>query len=150
MFMKFLCQFFSFSFGKYQYPFCSKEAILIDKNAEKTHVGTEKFAIDFLVPEGSLVCSAGDGTVVLIVEDHHEGGNDEKYATKANHLVISHGEEFSFYFHLAYHGALVKVGQKVSEGQMIAIQGSTGYTSEPHIHFAIYRNGHSVRPRFKH
>ena len=149
MFFKFLCRIFSFSYGKYGYPIPVGVPKKIGDNKEKTHIGIEKFALDFIVPEGTLIQAAADGVVVLIVDCHEQGGPEEKYADKANHLVVSHGQEFSFYFHLAYHGALTRVGNVVEEGQIIAIQGSTGYTTEPHLHFAIYRDGRSVRPRFK-
>lgn len=140
---------FSWSHGKYILPFPESVPLNIANNSkEKTHVGKEKFAVDFLLPEGTSVLAANDGVVALVVDYYDVGGPQEKYADKANHLVISHGEEFSFYFHLAFKGVLVAPGEIVKSGQLVAFQGSTGYTTEPHLHFAVYRAGSSVRPRF--
>jgi len=55
-----------------------------------------------------------------------------------NQVVIQHGpEEFSFYAHLKQHSLKVKVGDKVKAGQPIAQVGSTGHSTEPHLHFQL-------------
>ena len=47
-------------------------------------------------------------------------------------------EEYSRYDHLAYRSSRVKVGQDVTEGQVIAEVGMTGYTFRPHLHFQVF------------
>ena len=137
------------STGKYAYPIPSEVPINIEPQSI-THVGRDKYAIDFLIPEGTAVLAARDGTVHEVVEIFNVGGPEEEYAEFANYILIRHEDgEFTIYIHLKQNSAKVITGESVKEGQIIALQGSTGYTYEPHLHFAVFRNGETVRVRFK-
>ena len=55
-----------------------------------------------------------------------------------NLVVIDHGNgEFSHYGHLATGSAKVKVGDRVRQGQPIALLGNSGNSTEPHLHFQL-------------
>ena len=55
-----------------------------------------------------------------------------------NHIVLDLGNGFfAFYAHLQKHSILVKPGQHVKRGQILAKLGNTGNTSGPHLHFHI-------------
>ena len=55
-----------------------------------------------------------------------------------NHIVLDLGNGFfAFYAHLQKHSILVKPGQHVKRGQILAKLGNTGNTSAPHLHFHI-------------
>ena len=43
------------------------------------------------------------------------------------------------YWHLQYKGALLNVGDAVSQGQVIGISGNSGYTYFPHLHFIVWK-----------
>jgi murein DD-endopeptidase MepM/ murein hydrolase activator NlpD len=104
-----------------------------------SHDGTLRFALDFLVPETSSVFAAADGEVVYVKRDSNIGGPDRKFWNDGNRIVIRHTDgEYSAYEHLAFNGALVEVGDFVSQGQLIGYSGNTGCTLCPHLHFEVF------------
>ena len=79
---------------------------------------------------------AADGGVVVTATRHSSYGN---------YIVIDHGGGYqTLYAHNSQ--LLVKVGQKVSQGQLIAKVGSTGSSTAPHVHFEVRINGKNVNP----
>ena len=62
------------------------------------------------------------------------------YGGYGNLVVIKHTNGFvTYYGHNSYN--LVSVGDKVQQGQVIAMSGSTGNSTGPHLHFEILLNG---------
>jgi len=81
--------------------------------------------------------------VVMQVEsDFDKAGLDlEKYGGRANYVRILHDDgTMGLYAHLRPEGVLVRVGQRVRQGQQIGLSGNTGFTSGPHLHFAVQVN----------
>ena len=65
-------------------------------------------------------------------------------------VIIAHSSKLvSLYGHLdnRSHPPRVKVGQYVAKGQLIAYNGLTGYTTGPHLHWAVKLDGTWVNPR---
>lgn len=63
-----------------------------------------------------------------------------------NLVVLEHGHGFStFYAHNRMNA--VKVGQKVKRGATIGYVGSTGYSTGPHVHYEIWKDGRPVNPK---
>ena len=86
---------------------------------------------DFAVATGTEVLAAHGGTVVKT--GGNGAGDGPAYG---NAVVIKHANgTFSQYAHLSRID--VKVGQVVATGQHIALSGSTGNSSGPHLHFEI-------------
>ena len=62
-----------------------------------------------------------------------------------NYIVITHGNGFStLYAHLS--AINVSVNQAVQRGQQIGAEGSTGFSTGPHLHFEIRLNGAYQNP----
>lgn len=60
-------------------------------------------------------------------------------------MIINHGDLATLYQHCS--SILVSSGQSVSTGQNIALVGSTGASTGPHLHFEVWVNGTPVDPR---
>ena len=102
-------------------------------------LGTRRMhnGIDLPVPNGTRLNALGDGTVVDV--GYESGGGRYVKVRYAN------GYE-SFYCHLQ--SVSVRRGDPVSAGQEIARSDNTGqWTTGPHLHFGLKRNGSYVNPR---
>lgn len=109
-------------------------------NGGYSHRGASRFALDFMMPEGTPVHAARTGVVVDVTEQHTLGGADPKYSQYANFVVVLHNDGTTGeYYHLQHQGAAVAVGDKIETGELLGFSGNTGFSSLPHLHFAVYR-----------
>jgi murein DD-endopeptidase MepM/ murein hydrolase activator NlpD len=99
--------------------------------------GARRFhaALDMAANTGTPVKASMDGRVATV-------GLNSVYG---KYIILSHGGGFqTLYAHLntvsAAQGSYVKGGSKIGE------VGSTGYSTGPHLHFAVYKNGKPVNP----
>jgi murein DD-endopeptidase MepM/ murein hydrolase activator NlpD len=111
---------------------------------------------------GQPVLAAADGQVIAVLNDEPE---DEALLQRAgepldayvkriverqnqqlvrgargivgNHVIIRHGAEYSLYAHLKPGSVIVKPEDMVTRGQPIAAVGSSGSSTEPHLHFHV-------------
>jgi murein DD-endopeptidase MepM/ murein hydrolase activator NlpD len=92
--------------------------------------------IDLAAPYGTTVWAGAPGVVAAV------GSGNTGYG---NYVVIEHGGGMStLYGHLAT--SLVKVGDHVTQGQPIGLEGSTGASTGPHLHFEVRVNSVPVNP----
>ncbi|TCT26272.1 M23 family metallopeptidase [Thermomonas haemolytica] len=101
-----------------------------------------RYAIDFATPEGTPVLAARGGVVMQVQDGFSGHGLDpHRDASRANLIRILHDDgSMGLYAHLANGGARVRVGQRVEAGQRIGLSGNTGYSTAPHLHFAVQVN----------
>ena len=94
--------------------------------------------IDYAAPAGTPVHAVADGTVTFRGWDKGGGGNT---------LKIKHaGNMETGYLHLKSFAKGIKVGSRVSQGQLIGYVGSTGASTGPHLDFRIKKNGTPIDP----
>ncbi len=91
--------------------------------------------VDIAMPGGSYIRAAGGGEVIVAARDPVYG----------LFILIDHGSNlWTRYGHASY--LAVERGQRVRQGEVIALTGSTGRSTAPHLHFEILRNGRPIDP----
>jgi murein DD-endopeptidase MepM/ murein hydrolase activator NlpD len=135
----------------YSLPFAkgSKFLLIQAYNSKMSHQG--EISLDFKMKKGSRICAARPGVVTAVKEDSDEGGLNDEYLSKGNHIIIKHddGSE-AMYWHLQKDGVLVNQGDTVFRGQHIGYSGNTGYSAFPHLHFQVYdKYGKNIATRFE-
>jgi murein DD-endopeptidase MepM/ murein hydrolase activator NlpD len=101
-----------------------------------------RYALDLIVAEGTPVLAARSGVVTEASSGFREGGTDPSLAGRANLIRVLHEDgSMALYAHLQEGGVFVRAGDRVNLGQVIGRAGSTGYSSGPHLHFAVQVNG---------
>jgi murein DD-endopeptidase MepM/ murein hydrolase activator NlpD len=126
-------------------PFSLGESYPISQgfNGTRTHnTPDSEFALDIVMPVGTTILAVKAGVVMDIEEDFNQGGtNMEKFADKANHVRVLHADgTMAVYAHLDLASVMVRRGARVKAGQRIARSGNTGFSSGPHLHFALQQN----------
>lgn len=99
-------------------------------NTQKFHAG-----IDIPAPQGSPIVASDSG---IVIYSGWQGGY-------GNVVMISHGNDVvTVYAHNSAN--VVSVGDYVDAGQTISLCGSTGYSTGPHLHFEVRKNGSTTDP----
>lgn len=127
---------------RYALPFSEKSSYPLVQgfNGGFSHTGSSRYAVDFAMPVGTPVLAARDGVVMDVVEKHNRGGSSRRYARYANYVVVMHNDGTTGeYYHLRKNGAAVDVGDAVKAGDLVGYSGNTGFSSLPHLHFAVYK-----------
>lgn len=96
--------------------------------------------LDIARPHGTPITATNDGTVIY---SGWRGGYGK--VVMINHGNVNGTNIVSLYGHLSSYR--VSSGQKVTKGQTIANVGSTGYSTGPHLHFEIRKDGTPTNPR---
>lgn len=98
---------------------------------------TAHYQIDYAAPTGTPVVSTARGTVI-----------SAKYETGWGNIVrISHDNGYTTHYgHLSAFAKGMKSGIQVSQGEVIAYVGSTGWSTGPHLDFGMKLNGAPVNP----
>ena len=93
-------------------------------------------AIDYAAPIGTPIRAVGNGTITFAGWSSAGYG----YLTKMRH----NGTYSTNYAHQSR--IAVSVGQKVKQGDVIGYVGSTGYSTGPHLHYEMVKNGAKINP----
>ena len=94
------------------------------------------------MPIGTDIVAARAGVVFAVASTNFRSGlNPEIDGPAANVVRILHDDgTYAIYAHLNTNSIRVKPGDVVERGQYIADSGNTGFSSGPHLHFAVVRN----------
>jgi len=93
--------------------------------------------VDFETPTGKNIYAPRSGIVVRYGRNHAAG----------NYVVIKHSQGIeSSYNHMSKIDPKIRSGYKVTTGEVIGLVGNTGYSTRPHLHFAVRKNGRMIDP----
>lgn len=96
----------------------------------KAHLGT-----DYAAPTGTPIMATAAGTIIASQYSQFNG----------NYVKIKHNSTYTTqYLHMSRRA--VRVGQHVSQGQVIGYVGSTGLATGPHVCYRFWKNGTQVDP----
>jgi Membrane proteins related to metalloendopeptidases len=117
------------------FPKGASSKLLQGYNGPYGHKDRGEFAYDFQMPIGSTVIASRSGEVVSVVEKNND---NTRVPGEENVVVIKHSDgTFARYYHLTKDGVLVSVGDKVTQGDKVALSGNSGASAGPHLHFDV-------------
>lgn len=94
--------------------------------------------VDYAAPRGTPIRATADGVVSRVTRNDRAAGN---------FLVIRHSNGFDTrYLHLSGFAPGISKGTHVSRGSTIGYVGSTGYSTGPHLHYEVIKNGRHLNP----
>ena len=100
-------------------------------DAEQVHPG-----LDIAIPTGSYIRASGAGRVMEVGEDD---------PTFGKYVRIDHENGYETLYGHAF-ATSVELGEEVRKNEVIALSGSTGESTAPHLHFEIWFEGETVDP----
>ncbi len=102
--------------------------------SHKTGSG-DQYAYDFRMPIGTPIVASRAGRVSRITTRYEDGTG---VPGEENVVGITHDDgSVALYFHITKDGALVTLGQDVRFGDVIALSGNSGNSTEPHLHYIV-------------
>lgn len=136
--------------GRYAYDFCATDEY------GNLHSGKQPLRNEDYFTFGKPVYAPADGIIIEAVQNIEDNviGKPTKYSLKdfirnpkllaGNYIIIDHGtREYSAICHFKKHSLKVRVGDKVSQGQILGLAGNSGASDVPHIHYQL-QNGRDL------
>lgn len=125
--------------GKFMWPLPAANNVITCPYGYRNHPVTKKYklhtGVDLRAATGTKVYAANGGTVTT-------SGSSSAWG---NYIIINHGGGYTtLYAHLSRRN--VSKGATVKQGEVIGLSGNTGYSTAPHLHFEINKNGSSYDP----
>ncbi len=122
-----------------RFPFSGQHPVTSAFDLTRLHPVTHRVAphhgTDFGMPTGTTIKSPSAGVVTQVAYNQYAG----------HYLVIDHGDGLKTrYLHLSR--SLVRQGERVNMGAPIALSGSTGRVTGPHLHYEVLVSNRAVDP----
>jgi hypothetical protein len=136
----------------YEYSLPYRDGLYRVSQGPRGHTHTKdsenEEAVDWSMPIGTKVYPARAGVVVAYRKDCPDNRPGEVNRDDYNYLVIRHEDgTYAEYQHLKQDGVLVKLGDKVTEKEPVALSGNSGQSSAPHLHLMVFVNESGIKRR---
>jgi len=132
--------------ARYRLPFPTGNAFVVGQASGgriTTHnTSQSKDAVDITMPRGTRVLASRSGWVIDNVRYFGEGAPNPELLMRANYVRILHDDgTWAVYAHLDSFSNTLAPGRRVNAGEEIGRSGNSGYSSGPHLHFVVQKNG---------
>jgi len=123
----------------YYLPFYKSNSFKVYQGYNGDFSHQNKNALDFTMPIGTEITAIREGIVIKVVEKNTKNCGTEDCKKYNNLLIIFHPDgTFAEYTHLKKNGAIVNVGDKVTQGQLVGYSGNVGWSTGPHLHLEVF------------
>lgn len=124
----------------YDLPYKTSNKFNVYQGYNGTFSHQNENSLDFTMPVGTEILAIREGVVIDVIEKNSKGCEKEECKKYNNFITIYHPDgTFAEYSHIKQNGSAVKVGDKVSKGQLIAHSGNVGWSTGPHLHLVVFK-----------
>ena len=107
-----------------------------------SHTGDQTWAFDWAMPEGTPVCAARAGVVETVLMERESATVPLESRVAGEVRIRNADDTLGVYAHIR--SARVEKGRRVAAGDIIAESGNTGFSTRPHLHFHVEKDGRSI------
>ncbi|WP_313808050.1 M23 family metallopeptidase [Flavobacterium sp.] len=138
----------------YDLPFNTSNTFKVTQGYNGTFSHQNENSLDFKMPTGTEIMAIREGVVIKVIAKNNISC-EKKECSKYNNLILIYHPDGTFaeYGHIKLNGSKVKVGDKVSKGQLIGYSGNVGWSTKPHLHLVIFNqkieNRETLKTKFK-
>lgn len=127
-------------------------------NENTSHVGRDRYAMDFDVSVGTIVYAPAGGKIVLIQQHNTIASHNGSDGDRVNQIIVRTSRHESYELkHIEANSCRYKIGDEIHEGDELARVGLNGYYIEDggvefpsHLHFAVHsKRSLPLRVRFR-
>ncbi|WP_445720543.1 M23 family metallopeptidase [Flavobacterium sp.] len=134
----------------YDLPFKKSEKFSVLQGYNGTFSHQNENSLDFSMPIGTELFAIREGIVIKVIDNNNRNCATKDCAKYNNTIIIYHSDgTFAEYTHLKQKGAIVKVGDQITKGQIIGYSGNVGWSSVAHLHLVIFKQGLENRETLK-
>ena len=134
----------------YNLPYKSSNTFKIDQGYNGAFSHNNENSLDFKMPIGTELMAIREGIVVKVVDNNNKNCARKECEQYNNLIMIYHPDgTFAEYAHIKQEGSVVKVGDKVSKGQLIGYSGNVGWSTGPHLHLVVFKQKLKERETLK-
>ena len=134
----------------YNLPFNTSKQFKLSQGYNGTFSHQNINALDFPMPIGTEITAIREGTVIQVIVKNNRNCVEKGCEKYNNFITIYHPDgTFAQYIHLKQNGSKVKVGEKVTKGQVIGYSGNVGHSAGPHLHLVVFKQNLKERKTLK-